>query len=95
MEEIIIEKEEESDNGWIFSVKIGDKNYKVTVEEDYWKKITEENITPEKLVESSFKFLLEREPKESILLEFNLKQIEDYFPEYESNMGSICKRKSQ
>ncbi len=38
--------------------------------------------TPERLIEASFEFLLEREPKESILGSFALAVIERYFPEY-------------
>jgi hypothetical protein len=38
--------------------------------------------TPEGLIEASFRFLLEREPKESILARFELPVIERYFPEY-------------
>ena len=37
---------------------------------------------PEALIEASFEFLLEREPKESILRAFELGVIERYFPEY-------------
>jgi hypothetical protein len=37
---------------------------------------------PERLVEASFEFLLEREPEESILRAFELPVIERYFPEY-------------
>ena len=36
----------------------------------------------ERLVEASFEFLLEREPKEAILSTFDLPVIERYFPEY-------------
>lgn len=36
----------------------------------------------ESLVEESFRFLLEREPKESILASFELPVIARYFPEY-------------
>jgi hypothetical protein len=36
----------------------------------------------ELLVEKSFEFLLEREPKESILSEFGIMVIAKYFPEY-------------
>ena len=36
----------------------------------------------ERLVERSFEFLLEREPKESILRSFALPVIARYFPEY-------------
>jgi hypothetical protein len=39
--------------------------------------------TPEDLVRRSFHFLLEREPKESILSRFELGLIARYFPEWE------------
>ena len=39
-------------------------------------------ISPERLIKSSFEFLLEREPKESILRSFALPVIERYFSEY-------------
>ena len=42
---------------------------------------------PVDLVEASFSFLLEREPKESILREFDLTVIGRYFPEYEQEIG--------
>ena len=38
--------------------------------------------TPERLLEASFEFLLEREPASSILSRFALPAIERYFPEY-------------
>lgn len=38
--------------------------------------------TPEALVKRSFEFLLEREPQESILRQFDLPVIARYFPEY-------------
>ncbi len=37
----------------------------------------------EELVRDSFRFLLEREPKESILREFQLSVITRHFPDYE------------
>jgi len=42
---------------------------------------------PVDLVEASFAFLLEREPKESILQVFDLTVIGRYFPEYELEIG--------
>ncbi|MEE8490230.1 MAG: hypothetical protein V3S60_01200 [Acidimicrobiia bacterium] len=45
----------------------------------------------EELIEASFGFLLEREPKESILSEFELPVIGRYFPEYP---GDIRRRLS-
>lgn len=40
------------------------------------------------LLEESFAFLLEREPKESILSSFDLPAIERYFPEYPEEIRS-------
>jgi hypothetical protein len=40
-------------------------------------------VEPHELVKKSFEFLLEREPKESILSRFDLSVIARYFPEYE------------
>ena len=37
---------------------------------------------PQKLLEESFRFLLEREPKEAILPQFELPVIARYFPDY-------------
>jgi hypothetical protein len=39
------------------------------------------------LIDASFAFLLEREPKESILRSFRLSVIERYFPEYPAEIG--------
>lgn len=41
----------------------------------------------EELLEASFRFLLEREPKEAILSRFEISVIERYFPEYPKVIG--------
>ena len=46
-------------------------------------------VEPEELIRKSFEFLLEHEPKESILSRFDLSVISRYFPEFE---GEIRKR---
>jgi hypothetical protein len=68
--------------------------YRVTVEEGpsqtvhevtVWPSDVEHyapGLTPEELVEASFAFLLQREPKEAILTRFEVSEIERYFPEY-------------
>ena len=43
--------------------------------------------SPEELVTESFRFLLEREPKESILRSFDIMVIGRYFPEYEREIA--------
>jgi len=40
-------------------------------------------VEPQELIRKSFEFLLEREPKESILSRFDLTVIGRYFPEFE------------
>lgn len=40
-------------------------------------------VSPEELIEASFRFLLERESNTSILSNFELPVISQYFPEYE------------
>lgn len=44
-------------------------------------------VDPAELVEASFRFLLDREPKESILARFDLSLIARYFPEYPDRIG--------
>jgi hypothetical protein len=41
---------------------------------------------PDRLVRTSFEFLLEREPNTAILREFELREITRYFPEYEATV---------
>ena len=55
----------------------------VTVSPNDYTRLTNGKIEPEELVRWSFEFLLEREPKESILTRFDLSVIGRYFPEYE------------
>lgn len=43
--------------------------------------------SPEELLEASFRFLLEREPREAILSRFNLPVVEKYFPEFAAEIG--------
>ena len=46
----------------------------------------------EELIRESFRFLLEREPKESILARFDLSVIGRYFPEYEQEIKAEIAR---
>lgn len=55
----------------------------VTLADDYYRKLTGGTVSEEELIRASFEFLLEREPKESILGSFDLPVIARYFPEYE------------
>jgi hypothetical protein len=55
----------------------------VTVSPNDHARLTGGKVETEELVRRSFEFLLEREPKESILKRFDLSLISRYFPEYE------------
>ena len=57
--------------------------HEVTLDPAYSAKVAAETVPPEALIRKSFEFLLEREPKESILGRFDLAVINRYFPEYE------------
>jgi hypothetical protein len=57
--------------------------HNVTLDEEYWRDLTQGRITEEELIKRSFEFLLERESKESILAKFNMRIIKKYFPEFE------------
>ncbi len=88
MSNITILKQDETESGWEFLVAIGGITFKVEVERTYWQEITDGNKDAEELVRRSFEFLLEREPKEAILRQFNLREIEKYFPEYPGGIFS-------
>jgi len=45
------------------------------------------SVPPMRLIEESFRFLLEREPNTSILSTFDLPVIGRYFPEYEREIA--------
>jgi len=64
----------------------GKTEHTVTLDDDYYRDLTQGNMTKEELVKRSFEFLLERESKESILSRFNLKVVKRYFPEFESEI---------
>ena len=58
----------------------------VIVSPNDYTRLTNGKIELEELVSRSFEFLLEREPKESILTHFDLSVIGRYFPEYEKEI---------
>ena len=73
---------------------VNESIWRVSVEDSCGRTTHDVTVTPndvdryapgvgvERLLEASFAFLLEREPKESILSSFALPVIERYFPEY-------------
>jgi hypothetical protein len=69
-----------------YEVKVSGKietTQKVTLTEADRVRLAGEDVAAEKVIEESFRFLLEREPNTSILASFDLPIISRYFPEYE------------
>jgi len=85
----MVEIEKRSQNEFAVVVKgKGDKTqHLVSLDDDYYHLLTQGRIGKEELIKKSFQFLLQREPKESILAKFNLKVIKSYFPEFEKEIA--------
>ncbi len=64
----------------------GATRHSVSVSQDDLARLAPGHYDPEDLVGASFAFLLEREPRESILRQFDLPVIERYFPDYETQI---------
>ena len=84
---ISVSAKEESPTGWVFEVDVSEPGsqtvHRVTLSKTDYERLAEGKAPPETLLERSFEFLLQREPKESILRRFDLTKIGFYFPEYE------------
>ena len=61
--------------------------HSVTVTDAIHTKLTNGKISKETLLEKSFEFLLEREPNTSILSQFKIEVISQYFPDYVGAAG--------
>jgi hypothetical protein len=68
---------------WLVQVREGASStqHRVTARADERQRLGA-SVAPDELIRESFRFLLEREPKESILARFDLTVIGRYFPEY-------------
>ena len=73
-------------DGFRCAVRVGDDDgatrHEVTVRHEDLGRFAFDAADPEQLVRESFRFLLEREPRESILARFDLAVIGKYFGEY-------------
>ncbi len=74
-----------TDAGWHCTVTIGPEpgttTHEVSVDRDTLEDLAP-GLTPEELVRQSFGFLLEREPRESIMRSFELPIIGRFFADY-------------
>jgi len=86
----MIEVQKQDKNTFLVKVSEGrgSTSHTVTLTDEYHQKLTGGKDDKSRLIEKSFEFLLEREPKESILRRFELPVIARYFPEYEKKIGA-------
>ena len=83
--EILIKKND--NNTFVVSIESSvNSNHIVTLNDDIYFEMTEGIKSKEELILFSFKFLLERENNTSILSNFNLETIQNYFPEYKNEI---------
>lgn len=84
----MITVKKKNDNKFMVTVEEGGSSteHTVNLDDKYYRELAGDKFTREELIKKSFEFLLKREPRESILSEFNLRIIKSYFPEYEREM---------
>ena len=77
-----------------FSVEVIDKKttfHKIIISDKIHKNLTDGLVSKKQLLEKSFEFLLEREPNTSILTNFEIQLISNYFSDYENYISSWSK----
>ena len=61
----------------------------ISLNDTFHQSLSRKKVTKTELIIKSFEFLLERESNQSILKEFNLEVISQYFPEYIDEIKKI------
>lgn len=86
MEPIQVFKKPEKAAEWEYAVLLGhesnDIGFLVKIEPQHWEELTSAQITPELLIKKSFRFLLKKQSKYSIPQSFNLRDIQQRFPDF-------------
>jgi hypothetical protein len=60
--------------------------HRVRIAREMYLRLTDGKHKPERFLDAAFRFLLDREPKESILRRFDVEIIGRYFPEFEQEL---------
>jgi hypothetical protein len=88
----------EGDDPLAFDVAVrdggGESRHHVTIAREACERLSSGEHTPERLVEAAFRFLLDREPKESILRRFDVTVISRYFPDFARELPSYLRGRS-
>ena len=89
-ENMIDVKQTKATNPFEFSVTVrdtdGETHHHVTMTQSTYQKLTGGQVSSERFIQAAFQFLLEREPKESILSSFDVTVISRYFPGFEDEV---------
>ncbi|KKU11538.1 MAG: hypothetical protein UX16_C0012G0012 [Parcubacteria group bacterium GW2011_GWB1_45_7] len=92
MADIKVSPVSDDNDEYIYDVEVTEggsaTEHRVTLAFDYYETITNGEIDPDELVKKSFEFLLDKEPKEAILGEFNIEEILQHFPDFEDEVLS-------
>ncbi|MBU1202546.1 hypothetical protein KKH39_00650 [Patescibacteria group bacterium] len=90
MDNITIKNTYSKNGKWKFDVEIGDDSnrqmYSVVLDRDYYIYLTNEKIPAGQLIQDVFMFLLSHESKEKIISDFDVRQVKDYFPDFEKDI---------
>jgi hypothetical protein len=73
----------------------GESRHHVTMSREICDRLIAGKHAPERVIEAAFHFLLDREPKESILGRFDLTVISRYFPEFERELPKYLSGSAQ
>ena len=63
-------------------------HHQVTMSNETYEDLTGGKVDPGRSIEAAIEFLLERDPKESILSSFDVTVISRYFPSFASEFGN-------
>jgi hypothetical protein len=81
----------DSGDPYAFEVRVAERGtetrHRVTMTDATYRKLVGEKASPERVVEAAFEYLLDREPKESILRSFDVNVISRYFPTFEREIA--------
>ena len=87
-----VENEEQFEFEVLVRESGSESRHHVTMSRETCERLTAGRHTPERCVEASFRFLLDRERKESILGRFDVTVISRYFPEFERELLGYLSR---
>jgi hypothetical protein len=85
--------------GLIFDVMVGDaraeSRHRVTIQADEVRRWARFGAELSRCVEAAMRFLIDREPKESILSAFDMRLVRRYFPEFDDAFPGYLARLSR